>query len=123
MREYRLRWNQRNPSYKTDYKRKRRRENINVRLASNLRRRMHSAVKSGSAVRDLGCSLNTFKLYIENQFEDGMLWDNYGNWHLDHVLPLASFDLSNRQQFLEATHYLNYQPLWAFDNKQKGAKF
>ena len=76
--------------------------------------------KAGSAVRDLGCSIPAFRLYIENQFEPGMSWDNYGKWHLDHVMPLSGFDLTDRTQFLEACNWLNYQPLWAADNIRKG---
>ena len=78
--------------------------------------------KTGSAARDLGCSIGTFKLYLENQFEEGMSWDNYGDWHLDHVIPLAQYDLSNQTEFLEAANWLNYQPLWATENLSKGSQ-
>ena len=111
--------------YRRDYHREYRRNNINARIADNLRSRLNKAVlkdrDGGSAVSDLGCSIARFKLYIENQFELGMSWDNYGKWHLDHVLPLSSFDLTERAQFLEACNWLNYQPLWARDNIVKGA--
>ena len=109
--------------YHNDYNVQRRKEDIGYRLVHNLRTRMHHALvgnqKSGSAIDDLGCSMTTFKLYIENQFEEGMTWENYREWHLDHVLPLASFDLTNRMEFLEAANWLNYQPLWAADNIRK----
>jgi len=49
-----------------------------------------------------------------------MSWDNYGEWHLDHVQPLSSFDLTDRVDFLEACNWLNIQPLWAEDNLKKG---
>ena len=98
----------------------------NFRLSVRLRSRIGNAVKqgnkAGSAIKDLGCSISTFRLYIENQFEDGMTWDNYGDWHLDHVMPLAYYDLTDRGEFQTATHYLNYQPLWARDNLTKGAR-
>lgn len=110
---------------KKHYDHRRVRNNFQRRLAVNLRIRLHHAVKrgqkAGSAVGDLGCSIAAFKLYIENQFESKMTWDNYGEWHLDHIIPLASFDLTERQQFLEACNWLNYQPLWANDNISKGA--
>lgn len=51
-----------------------------------------------------------------------MSWDNWGEWHLDHIQPLASFDLTDREQFLQATNYTNYQPLWALENIRKGAQ-
>ncbi|RWM89999.1 MAG: hypothetical protein EOR84_22585 [Mesorhizobium sp.] len=106
----------------------RRRTNPNYRIAGRLRGRLNKALqgrlKGGSAVSDLGCSIPEFKSYIERQFQPGMSWDNWGpdTWHLDHIKPLASFDLTDREQFLQACHYTNYQPLWAADNMKKGAR-
>jgi len=98
---------------------------INFRIAHNLRARMLCAIRNGqrggSAVRDLGCSIPDFKIYIEGKFISGMTWENYGSWHLDHIRPLAKFDLTDRAQFLQACYYTNYQPLWAEDNLRKGA--
>ena len=102
------------------------RNNIQFRLALNLRRRINKFIvredRRGSAVRDLGCDLNFFKQYIESKFTEGMSWDNYGKWHLDHIYPLSLVDLSNRDEFLRVSHYTNYQPLWATDNIKKGNK-
>jgi hypothetical protein len=92
-------------------------------LAKNLRRRLTRALqenwKTGSAVSDLGCSIKEFKLYLESQFLPGMSWDNYGEWHIDHVIPISLFDLSDETQTKEACNYLNLQPLWASDNIKK----
>jgi len=100
------------------------RDKPEFRLPFNLRSRLYQAVrnqqKSGSAVRDLGCSIEELKQHLESQFQEGMTWENYGQWHIDHIKPLASFDLSNREQFLQACHYTNLQPLWAEDNLRKG---
>ncbi len=100
--------------------------NLEYKIALNLRRRITKAIntnqKVGSAVDDLGCSIEFFKNYIQEKFDVGMNWNNYGEWHLDHIMPLASFDLIDRKQFLKACHYTNYQPLWAKDNLSKGAK-
>lgn len=99
-----------------------------VRLANNLRTRIRSALfgnkKIGSAVKDLGCTIGDLMERFESLFEPGMTWDNYGlyGWHIDHIKPLSKFDLTNREQFLEACHYTNLQPLWAKDNLSKGAK-
>lgn len=94
------------------------------KLKSLLRRRINHAVeknwKSGSAVQDLGCSIEFLKQHLESQFQEGMTWENHGEWHIDHKKPLASFDLTNREQLLEACHYTNLQPLWAADNIAKG---
>jgi hypothetical protein len=64
----------------------------------------------------------SLKLYLESKFQPGMSWDNWGRtgWHIDHIKPLALFNLSDRKQFLEACHYTNLQPLWAKDNLSKG---
>lgn len=99
---------------------------VEYRIACNLRSRLYSAIKnnqkSGSAVRDLGCSIGELKLYLENQFESGMTWDNYGEWHIDHVIPLSHFNLLDRMEFLEAVNWLNLQPMWAKDNLSKHAR-
>ncbi len=78
--------------------------------------------KIGSAVRDLGCSVSELMAHLEIKFQPGMTWENWGSWHIDHIKPLASFDLTNREQFLIACHYTNLQPLWASDNLAKGAR-
>jgi hypothetical protein len=51
-----------------------------------------------------------------------MTWDNYGERHVDHIRPLSSFDLTVREEFLQACHFTNLQPLWAEENISKGAK-
>lgn len=109
-------------------KNKRYKEDLEFRIAYKLRNRMYAAVKrnskNGSAVSDLGCSIKEFKIYIENMFESGMTWDNYtlDGWHIDHIIPLCSFDLTDREQVKKACHYTNLQPLWAEDNLAKGSR-
>jgi hypothetical protein len=99
------------------------------RLKNNLRARISKivsgAVKVGSAVKDLGCTIDEFKLYIESKFEPGMTWNNYGHrtWHIDHIQPLASFDLTLPEELKKACHYTNLQPLWAKDNLSKSDKW
>jgi hypothetical protein len=101
---------------------------INYKLACSLRNRMKEAIKNnqkgGSAVRDLGCSVNECRLYIEKQFKDGMNWENYGRngWHFDHIIPLSSFNLGDPVECKKACHYSNLQPLWWYENLSKGSK-
>lgn len=80
--------------------------------------------KTGSAVKDLGCTIEEFKSYIESLWEPGMTWENYGRmgWHLDHDKPLSSFNLTKKEEFLIACHFTNIKPMWALDNIKKGAK-
>lgn len=98
---------------------------IRIKLRNRLSRAINGGYKSGSAVKDLGCSIEKFKLWLEMYWTDGMNWDNYGKggWVIDHVKPLASFDLSDRSQLLLACHFTNLQPLWELDNLQKSDKF
>lgn len=103
------------------------RTNIQFRLSKRLRIRLYYYLKSGkagSAVRDLGCSLEELKSHLESLWELEMSWDNWSfkGWHIDHIKPLSSFDLTDREQFLEAVHFTNLQPLWARDNMSKGNK-
>ena len=67
----------------------------------------------------MGCSTIEFKLHLENNFKDGMSWDNYGEWEIDHIIPLSSFNLKDRNEFLKAAHYTNMQPLWKAENRSK----
>lgn len=94
------------------------------RIAKNLRIRLSIAVrknqKTGSAVRDLGCTIPELKTYLESKFAPGMSWDNYGEWHIDHIKPLCQFNLSEESELKAACHYTNLQPLWASDNLSKG---
>ena len=102
--------------------------NVQANLAHTLRNRFNHAVnkeaKRGSAVRNLGCSIEDFKVYLESKFEDGMNWDNKGmyGWHIDHIVPLDAFDLTDIEQVKKACHYTNLQPLWAEDNWKKRNK-
>lgn len=101
---------------------------LRIRIGTNLRSRLNKAIqgdyKSGSAVFDLGCSIDEFKVYMESKFQAGMSWGNWGRktWHIDHIKPVSSFDLSNREELLKACHYTNLQPLWAKDNMAKGKR-
>ncbi len=98
---------------------------INFKLACNLRNRFLQAFKNNSknssSIKNLGCSLSFFKNYLESKFTEGMTWENYGlyGWHIDHIIPLISFDLSNLDEVKIACHYTNMQPLWAKDNLSK----
>jgi len=87
---------------------------------------MSNAIKGGQKCKKtmeiLGCSLSFLKDYLESKFQSGMTWENYGKWHIDHIRPCASFDLSDPKQQRICFHYTNLQPLWAEDNVKKWCK-
>ena len=61
-----------------------------------------------------------FRNYIQKQFTEGMTFENYGSWHLDHIKPLAL--AKSEEDVILLNHYTNFQPLWAEDNLKKGSK-
>lgn len=95
-----------------EYEKNKRNNDLNYKIASNLRRRLRNIIKSqkaGSAVQDLGCTVEELKASLESQFYshprtgEKMTWDNYGKgWHIDHTLPLSFFNLTKREEFLVA---------------------
>jgi hypothetical protein len=95
------------------------------RLALNLRRRLWGLIKDQNTRKTdrtfalVGCSISELKAHISGQFQLGMTWENYGDWHVDHVKPCASFDLSDPRQQKECFHFSNLQPLWEKDNLSK----
>ena len=103
--------------------------NINFRVLSSCRSRLHQAVKgklkSVATLELIGCSVEYLKQHIESQFTDGMNWDNWGyyGWHIDHRIPCSSFDFAKEEDQRECFNYKNLQPLWAKDNLIKGSKY
>jgi hypothetical protein len=97
-------------------------------LPCRLRTRLWAALKLsgsrkvGSHIEALGCSIEQLRAHLEKQFQPGMSWDNYGRWHIDHIIPLSAFNLSDPNQLSTACHFSNLQPLWKKDNAIKWAK-
>lgn len=109
------------------YRQKRLREDINFRLKHQLACRVKDALKKGykKAAKTeelLGACIPFVRTWLEAKFLPGMSWQNYGQWHIDHIRPCASFNLSDPEQQKICFHYSNLQPLWAADNQRKGAR-
>ena len=102
------------------------RESVTLRMISNLRSRIVQFMKSKKIHKDnktldlVGCSTEFLREYLERQFKDGMSWENYGSWHIDHIIPLSS--ANNSEEINKLCHYSNLQPLWAHENLSKGGK-
>jgi len=134
-REYVRQYNAENKAkraaYMLLYNKVRRVEDPEFKLRYILRRRTNTILRKikvqktfQSHVRFLGCTVKDLREHIESQFEPWMSWENHGayGWHIDHIKPLASFNLSDPKQFAEACHYTNLRPLHWHQNLSKGAK-
>ncbi len=98
------------------------------KLRQCLRSRLHRVLshtnqsKCAGTMMLIGCTIPELRVHLESLFQSGMSWENYGQWHVDHRKPCASFDLSDPEQQKICFHWSNLQPLWAIDNLRKGAK-
>ena len=94
------------------------------RLKQTLSHRIWGAlkgqVKSKRTMELIGCTIEELWTHLESKFTEGMIRENYGKWHVDHIIPCASFDLTKPEQQAKCFHYTNLQPLWALDNIKKG---
>ena len=137
LKDYRTNWINKNKNSQLEKRKKRRIKKVNKNpqytLIERLRSRLYTSTKLGGYVKTkntlslIGCKPNFFKKYIENQFEDGMDWDNRSNWHIDHIIPInffqKYFDYSDIRIQKLCWHYSNFQPMWAKNNIAKGSTF
>ena len=117
------RWRARNKTklvaYQVRYNQRRLNSDPVFRIVTNLRSRIHYALKKGKGVKSgksmelLGCSLQELREHIQGLWQPGMSWDNYGmyGWHIDHRIPCSAFDLTDPEQQKTCFHYTNLQPL------------
>jgi len=78
--------------------------------------------KSKRYIEYLACDIQTFRNHIEAQFKENMTWDNYGEWHVDHITPLK-YNNPTIEEVIERLNYLNTQPMWATENVSKGNRY
>lgn len=115
--------------HQNKYEKEKRKNNLSYRISGSLRSRINIAIKKGRGIKNhnteslLGCSIDFLKNYIAEKFVKGMSWDNYGKWHIDHIKPCSSFDLTKQEEQKLCFHYSNLQPLWAKDNISKSDKY
>ena len=108
---------------------------LNFKIKITLSSRIRSALKNSNVTKRnrtieyLGISIPEFRKHMEKQFyvnsktNEIMSWENIGKWHIDHIIPCASYDLTDIKAQKKCFHYTNLRPLWAEDNLKKGAKF
>lgn len=109
--------------YDREYSAKRRAEDIKFRIMENLRNRLRLAVKNnqkaGGTLELIGCDIDVLKQRLSSKFKPGMTWENYGDWHIDHIIPCCVFDLTIEENQRKCFHYSNLQPLWEKENLAK----
>jgi hypothetical protein len=120
--ERKLKWSRDNREYSNNYQKKRKKEDILFNIISNMRNSVNRYLKykSKHTFEIIGCSPQLLKEHLENQFVDGMSWDNRSEWHIDHITPLSS--AKTEDELYKLCYYTNLQPLWAEDNLKKSNK-
>ena len=119
-------WRAKNAQHISNYTKQKKAQNPAFHIACNLRKRLSFIVRKASATKTkqtltlLGCPLKSFLLYLESLWQPGMSWKNYGDWHIDHIIPCAIFDLAKPEHQERCFHFSNLQPLWALENIRKG---
>ena len=94
-------------------------------LAGVVWRRVYIALKSDkemSSTEYLGCNIETFKQHIEQQFTEDMSWENYGEWYIDHKIPLK-YHKPSLEEVAQRLNYTNTQPMWTSENMSKGCRY
>ena len=116
-------WRDENREYLNERKKQRKITDPLYKLKCNLRSRTAKAFryqsyrKTSKTAEMLGVPYEIAFAHIERQFTKGMTWENQGEWHIDHIIPLASAETES--ELIQLCHYTNLQPLWAFDNISK----
>lgn len=109
--------------YRRNYQKERLKNDPLFKLKSSIRNRVNLSFKRGGFTKRsktgdiLGCSFEEFKLYLEPLFVENMNWENQGEWHLDHIIPISL--AKTEEEVIKLNHYTNFQPLWAEDNIRK----
>ena len=127
--EYMKRYNQEHREQHCEYQKNRRQTDLMYKFATNLRSRTYYAFKTQNVIKNnktldlLGCSQQFFKNWIEFQLYGDMTLDNYGQvWHIDHCLPVSSFDLFNEDEMKRCFNWKNLRPMYSKDNIEKRDK-
>ena len=99
---------------------------LKVLLSNRVRKSLknQNILKKTKTVKLIGCSWQEARDHLQSQFKEGMTWENHGKygWHIDHIIPCSSFDLTDPEQQKKCFHYTNIQPLWWHENLSKGNK-
>ena len=106
-----------------EYLREKRKNNPELKMIHNLRTRLGRIYKQKSFYKNsktkelLGCSPEQLREHLRSLYQPGMSDKNYGEWHIDHIIPLSS--AQSKKELDKLSHYTNLQPLWAEENIRK----
>jgi hypothetical protein len=106
--------------------RNRRKTDVLYRLRGSLGNRLRDFLKQNGYRKNqkifqtIGCTPEELRQHLEEMFKNGMNWENYGEWHIDHIIPLSS--AKSEEEIYKLNHYTNLQPLWKEENLSKGNK-
>jgi hypothetical protein len=97
---------------------------VTFNFSRRMRKSLNGIKESKSWETLVNYSLEDLKLHLEKQFTNGMSWENYGEWHIDHILPISSFNIQdyNDEYFQKCWSLENLQPMWAVENIKKSNK-
>jgi hypothetical protein len=115
---------------KRTYERTRKANDPIYKLISNFRTAIYQVLKESNVEKNghyfeiLQYSPDELINHLENQFTDGMTWDNYGEWHVDHITPISLYDIKEigDSEFMECWSLKNLQPMWGEENIRKSNK-
>ena len=111
--------------YRNKLEQEKRKYDVQFKLKQNISRRIRDLLtnfginKSERTVYYVGCNLQDLRNHLESTFHEGMSWENYGEWHIDHIIPCSSWNLADEKELRMCFHYTNLQALWASDNIEK----
>jgi len=118
-------WSNNNREYINTYMNERYHSNIDIKLSCCISSVMNYSLrhnKNGNHWEILvNFTLNELKIHLQNLFQPGMSWENYGDWQIDHIKPITSFNITSYddQDFKNCWNLKNLQPLWADENRRK----
>jgi hypothetical protein len=112
-----------------EYEKNRKKTDPDFKLRKTLRSRIGTAlsnIKQGKYMNTMdlvGCTIDELKQHLESQFDEGMSWENHGKWHIDHIVPCRSFDLTKKINQQVCFNWTNLQPMWGEENLSKSGKY
>lgn len=108
---------------RTVYMKRKRQVDPNARIANVMRATLNHLItgKIKSTSKNIGCDSLGLKMHLSKLFIENMSWDNYGDWELDHKVPVSAFNLQDKDEFDKCWNYTNLQPMWKSENRTKSA--